>query len=697
LLPDVAWGNGPAMQTILTPPIIYKEKPSRLAVVSRDWMVDYRHPKGESVDFRFRANRDRSRSVLDVTVPGYWVRLLHPVTLAPGQHYILEAEIRSLSRGLGGAIHRIHILECTGEAYDPIATLARDVPLTGDSDRHRMTFISPIASWRHVCDGRFYISVQFNTPGIYEIGRFTLRSEQVETRRETLNVPTEITSSESDGLELPLLTPRSLQMRRAAELNKQIAESHGPKLIVYALEALATCNSVEDYDRALELSRFLLARTSEMDKEQLEALVTHSRATAFAIADWSVYKSVLLRTLNIPAAHSALNELEATTTGTPVSVAELSSQTHSFARLAQASAREDASSKLAVLQEVSRRLVKNPQLNLLLSNISQELAQNRSEGQELFVYYANRYLAPTGTDQIQAIGQGENWLDGLVFRQGTKSPIEIGRRPRVSVLMAAFNAEKTLGYAARSILDQTYRNIELLICDDRSDDATFEIARELARRDDRVRVFRSNSRQGPYNIRNSLIEQASGDFITFQDADDVSFPSRIERQVARLMQGDVDLVTTRWIRVRAKPAFVFFPDDFAAKHCVVSLMARAEIFRSLGRFTPARFGADTEFFENARQELGSARHVELKQALLFGLWEPGSITLTPGFEANMDGYRSPARRLYAQLAFLRRAYGDRFLPEEQMVAKMNEAGILLPDAGITEVEPTEDSRLVSVG
>ena len=496
---------------------------------------------------------------------------------------------------------------------------------------------------------------------------------------------------------MPLLTPRSAQMTRASNLNKRITESHGPKLIGYALEALATCNSVEDYDRALALSRFLLARASEMDKEQLEALMTHSRTTAFAIGDWSVYKSVLLRTLNVPATHSALNELAATTTAAAVSVAELSSQTHSFARLAQAAVRKDAGNRIAVLQEVSRRLEKNPQLSLLLSNISRDLVPDSSEGRELFVYYANRYLASTGADQIQTIGQGENWLDGLVFRPATQRPAEFGHQPRVSVLMAAFNAEKTLGYAARSILDQTYRNIELLICDDHSDDATFEVAQELACVDNRVRVFRSNDRQGPYNIRNNLIEQVSGDYITFQDADDVSFPSRIERQVARLQQGDVDLVTARWIRVQAKPAFVFFPDDMASRPCVVSLMARAEIFRSIGRYTPARFGADTEFFENARQELGAARHVELKEVLLFGLWEPGSLTLTPGFEANMDGYRSPARRLYAQLAFLRRAYGDRFIPEEQMAAKLSAAGILLPDAGISEVEPAKVSGLTSEG
>lgn len=105
--------------------------------------------------------------------------------------------------------------------------------------------------------------------------------------------------------------------------------------------------------------------------------------------------------------------------------------------------------------------------------------------------------------------------------------------PRVTVFIPAYNAEPFIGEAIESVLAQTFVDFELLIIDDASTDATFEIARRYAR-DSRVRVFRHETNQGRARTRNEGLEKASGTYIALLDADDVCMSDRLEKQVAYL-------------------------------------------------------------------------------------------------------------------------------------------------------------------
>jgi glycosyltransferase involved in cell wall biosynthesis len=103
--------------------------------------------------------------------------------------------------------------------------------------------------------------------------------------------------------------------------------------------------------------------------------------------------------------------------------------------------------------------------------------------------------------------------------------------PRVTVLMPVFNAESTVHAAVRGILDQTFQDLELLVVDDGSTDGTAGI---LARFDDaRVLVVRQDNR-GVSAALDAGMQRARGAYIARQDADDVSDPRRLERQVAAL-------------------------------------------------------------------------------------------------------------------------------------------------------------------
>ncbi|MFW9806570.1 MAG: glycosyltransferase family A protein [Candidatus Thorarchaeota archaeon] len=91
---------------------------------------------------------------------------------------------------------------------------------------------------------------------------------------------------------------------------------------------------------------------------------------------------------------------------------------------------------------------------------------------------------------------------------------------RVSVIVPVYNAEKTLMRCLTSLVDQSYPNLEILVVDDRSSDASFNKAFEFINhiRDRRFRLFQTNLNSGPYAIKNLLLrEHITGEFITFLD------------------------------------------------------------------------------------------------------------------------------------------------------------------------------------
>lgn len=99
----------------------------------------------------------------------------------------------------------------------------------------------------------------------------------------------------------------------------------------------------------------------------------------------------------------------------------------------------------------------------------------------------------------------------------------------VSVLMSVYNGAPTLEKAAASVLAQTYRDLELILCDDASTDDTWRIMQRIAAQDARVTIFQNKTNRGLGASLNGCLLRAGGEYIARQDADDVSDPDRIER------------------------------------------------------------------------------------------------------------------------------------------------------------------------
>lgn len=102
---------------------------------------------------------------------------------------------------------------------------------------------------------------------------------------------------------------------------------------------------------------------------------------------------------------------------------------------------------------------------------------------------------------------------------------------KISVVMAAFNAEKYLSEAVDSILAQTYGDFELIVIDDKSTDGSGQILRDYARRDSRVVVLSNPENMGLTKSLNKGLAIAKGEYIARMDADDISVPDRFAKQV----------------------------------------------------------------------------------------------------------------------------------------------------------------------
>lgn len=298
------------------------------------------------------------------------------------------------------------------------------------------------------------------------------------------------------------------------------------------------------------------------------------------------------------------------------------------------------------------------------------LNKARLESRESYLSAFNTLLSHYNLSKVVSLELNDNVLDSLIFERPSNK-----RGPLVSIIMSCFNSEKTVGYAIRSLLNQSYQDIEILVCDDKSDDDSLNIMKSLSLVDKRVRIFSSKDNQGTYNIRNALIPLCKGEYITFQDADDVAIPQRIERQVNDLETSGALVTSCRWIRISPVGEVVFFPDGLINRFCVVSTMVKKEVFSILPKFRQSLVAADTEFHELCLFMLGAENVRVLDEPLILGLWGDGSLTKRPGLAAENTGCVAPRRRAYSDIAARQRVIGSHIVSDEDVDHVLIDQGI----------------------
>lgn len=115
----------------------------------------------------------------------------------------------------------------------------------------------------------------------------------------------------------------------------------------------------------------------------------------------------------------------------------------------------------------------------------------------------------------------------------------------VSVIIPVYNVESYIAIALKSIQEQTYKNLEIIIIDDGSEDNSFKICSLISKSDDRIKLLKNEHNLGLSKSLNKAIQFANGSYIARMDGDDISAPSRIKKQLHFLkMNPDISVIGT---------------------------------------------------------------------------------------------------------------------------------------------------------
>ena len=114
----------------------------------------------------------------------------------------------------------------------------------------------------------------------------------------------------------------------------------------------------------------------------------------------------------------------------------------------------------------------------------------------------------------------------------------------ISIIMAAYNAEKTIKAAIDSVLKQTYKNWELLVIDDCSCDKTCRIVEEVSNQDKRISLIKNEVNRGVSYSRQRALESSKGQWIAILDSDDMWASQKLEKQIELQQEQEADLLYT---------------------------------------------------------------------------------------------------------------------------------------------------------
>ncbi len=270
---------------------------------------------------------------------------------------------------------------------------------------------------------------------------------------------------------------------------------------------------------------------------------------------------------------------------------------------------------------------------LLAANFSQTVAERKR--------WLERAFVASGTSA--SLSPVDEPVPFQFAKPGRFHPTENG--PLITVIISAFNSADTIARAAKSILDQTCRNIELIITDDASTDQTANVIAALAQQDSRVKLRQNRENSGCYISRNTAVATAKGDFITCHDADDIAHPDKLAAQMEAFAAADAVSNLSTWFRIGRDGLVV--PISFAdfTQINFSSLLFRREVFDAIGYWDSVRTSADSEFRARIKRRYGQRSEQGIRPILTIGLASSVTLTGNPASEATWLRF-SQARMKY---------------------------------------------------
>ncbi len=290
-----------------------------------------------------------------------------------------------------------------------------------------------------------------------------------------------------------------------------------------------------------------------------------------------------------------------------------------------------------------------------------------AESDRVYLDGLNVAMAPSGMAPIELADPAKPLsIWNIVSRAPASTAAQTSK---VSIIVPAFNAEKTLTMVLDSLLSQTWRNIEIIVVDDCSTDGTCALVESFAATDPRVRLVRRTINGGAYPARNDGVEVATGDLITVCDSDDWSHPEKIERQVKELAANpECVAVLSHWLRVDEDLGVVgsWIPKKSLLDMNFSSLLMRREVFDRLRGWDEVKVTGDAEFRSRILSVYGEASICKVKHnnILSFSLAREDSLTRSKAthMRSLFHGVRGQYRDAYRNWHLSLQQGGDPHLP-----------------------------------
>ena len=279
--------------------------------------------------------------------------------------------------------------------------------------------------------------------------------------------------------------------------------------------------------------------------------------------------------------------------------------------------------------------------HLLRANAVNPFIQGAQGDTEEWLGLLSHAYVASGLDRLELLpGRGTPFE--RLSAQATPGTVD---GPLVSVIMPVYRADANTAVAIRSVLEQTWKNLELIIVDDGSPQQHRAALSRLAQQDSRIKLIHCTSNRGAYTARNIGLNAARGEFVTCHDADDWSHPQKIEVQAGNLVRNPERIANlSNLLRVDADLEVRHrSPAQTLAHKALISLMfRRPEVMARIGYWDSVRKMGDAEFLFRMEAAFDTKIEVVCDPPLYYALHDPDSLS---GSDMRL-GYMDPERRIY---------------------------------------------------
>lgn len=178
--------------------------------------------------------------------------------------------------------------------------------------------------------------------------------------------------------------------------------------------------------------------------------------------------------------------------------------------------------------------------------------------------------------------------------------------PAVSIILPTLNRRNLLSRAVDSILNQTFKNWELIVVDDGSSDETFSLVREYQIANENIRYMRHSNKKLPLSL-NTGIQAACGEFVTFIGSDDEYKPEHLELRYNYLsdnpdiflVHGGIEIIGNPYVKDKNDLNKSIHLNDC---HIGGTYFCRRIVFEEIGGFKNIAYSEDSEFFERVEKK-----------------------------------------------------------------------------------------------